>query len=131
MTNQTCTTATVGVTLRVIGGKWKPLILWHLNESAVRFGELMRLMPGITQKMLTQQLRELEEDNLVIRKLYPEVPPRVEYSLSSYGKTLGPVLQAMSDWGKKHVINQSEHHKATPLTTKLSMYKMIHENIKA
>lgn len=131
MTNQTCTTETVGVTLRVIGGKWKPLILWHLNEKPVRFGELMRKMPGITQKMLTQQLRELEDDGLVIRKLYPEVPPRVEYSLSDYGKTLGPVLQAMSDWGRKHVIAQSEQRKATPLTTKLHMYKMIHENIKA
>jgi DNA-binding HxlR family transcriptional regulator len=131
MTNQTCTTDTVGVTLRVIGGKWKPLILWHINKNPVRFGELMRKMPGITQKMLTQQLRELEEDKLVIRTVYPEVPPRVEYILSEYGRTLGPVLQAMSDWGRKHVELQAEEHKATPLSTRLHLYKMIHDNLKA
>ncbi|HRN69895.1 MAG TPA: helix-turn-helix domain-containing protein [Candidatus Woesebacteria bacterium] len=131
MANQTCTTESVGVTLRVIGGKWKPLILWHLSENPIRFGELMRKMPGITQKMLTQQLRELEDDGLVIRKLYPEVPPRVEYSLSDYGKTLGPVLQAMSDWGRKHVVIQSEHRKATPISTKPEFYRMIHENVGA
>lgn len=123
MTNQTCTTETVGVTLRVIGGKWKPLILWHLNKNPVRFGELMRKMPGITQKMLTQQLRELEEDRLVIRKVYPEVPPKVEYKLSDYGRTLGPVLHAMSDWGRKHVELQAEAQQATPISTRLHLYQ--------
>lgn len=131
MTNQTCATESVGVTLRVIGGKWKPLILWHLNKNPVRFGQLMRKMPGITQKMLTQQLRELEEDKLIIRNVFPEVPPRVEYSLSEYGSTLGPVLQAMSDWGKKHVDFQTEEKQATPISTRLHLYKMIHENMKS
>lgn len=103
MTNKTCTATPVGVTLAVIGGKWKPLILWHLRGKAVRFNELMKAMNGITQKMLTQQLRELEHDGLVARKVYPEVPPRVEYTITEYGKTLEPVLQMMSDWGELHL----------------------------
>ena len=102
MTNKTCTATPVGVTLGVIGGKWKPLILWHIRDRSIRFNELMKAMSGITQKMLTQQLRELEQDGLVARKVYPEVPPRVEYSITPYGQTLEPVLQLMCDWGEKH-----------------------------
>ncbi|SHE14730.1 HTH-type transcriptional activator hxlR [Chlamydia abortus] len=91
------------LTLAVIGGKWKLIILWHLGlEGTKRFGELKKLIPNITQKMLTNQLRELEEDQLVIRRVYPEVPPRVEYSLTEYGESLMPVLRMMYDWGRNY-----------------------------
>lgn len=103
MANETCTKTPVGVTLRVIGGKWKPLILWHVSNKRIRFSQLMKEMTGITQKMLTHELRELEQDGLVFRKVFPEIPPHVEYSLTPYGKTLSPVLETMSQWGKKHI----------------------------
>ncbi|RUS46892.1 helix-turn-helix domain-containing protein [Cohnella sp. AR92] len=91
------------LTLAVIGGKWKLIILWHLGlEGTKRFSELRKLIPNITQKMLANQLRELEEDKLVSRKLYPEVPPRVEYSMTEYGESLMPVLRSMYDWGKNY-----------------------------
>lgn len=92
----------VNTTLKVIGGKWKPLILWHLSQGTKRFGELQRELAGVTQKMITQQLRELEEDGLVSRKIYPVVPPKVEYSLTEYGESLSPVLVEMAKWGDKH-----------------------------
>ncbi|OGR11415.1 MAG: HxlR family transcriptional regulator [Desulfobacterales bacterium RIFOXYA12_FULL_46_15] len=91
----------VELTLQVIGGKWKPIILYHLfNDGIRRFGELKQAMPNITQKMLTQQLRELEQDGLVNRHVYAEVPPKVEYSLSEFGLTILPVLQSLSQWGR-------------------------------
>jgi DNA-binding HxlR family transcriptional regulator len=91
------------LTLAVIGGKWKLIILWHLGlDGTKRFSELKRLIPHVTQKMLTNQLRELEEDQLIERKVYAEVPPRVEYSLSGYGQSLMPLLRAMYDWGKDY-----------------------------
>lgn len=91
------------LTLAVIGGKWKLIILWHLGlEGTKRFSELKKLIPSITQKMLTNQLRELEEDRLVDRKVYAEVPPRVEYTLSAYGESLMPILQLMYSWGKDY-----------------------------
>ncbi|SEK83611.1 transcriptional regulator, HxlR family [Aquimarina amphilecti] len=94
----------VMTTLNVIGGKWKPGILWELqNNEILRFGQLKKKLEKITQKMLTQQLRELEADNIIIRKVYPEVPPRVEYRLSSYGKSLYPLLNEMANWGFKHM----------------------------
>lgn len=92
----------VNTTLKVIGGKWKPLLLWYLAQETMRFSQLQKNMEGITQKMLTQVLRELEADKLVARKVYPVVPPKVEYSLTDYGKTLLPVLEAMAAWGEKH-----------------------------
>lgn len=90
----------VGATLTIIGGKYKSLILWHLIHRTLRFGELSRLIPQATPKMLTQQLRELEEDHLVIRRVYPVVPPKVEYSLSDLGYSIRPILEAMYDWGE-------------------------------
>ncbi len=93
---------TVELTLKVIGGKWKPVILCHLTEGTHRFGELKREMPAITQKMLTQQLRELEEDAIIDRKVYVQVPPKVEYSLTEYGLTVKELLNVMSQWGEQH-----------------------------
>lgn len=103
MKTSACTNSPIAVTLRVIGGKWKPLILWLLKDKTLRFSELFRQSEGITQKMLTQQLREMEADGLVKRKIFPEIPPRVEYSLTEYGATLFPVLESMCAWGEKHV----------------------------
>ena len=99
----------VQATLRVIGGKWKVLILWNLGDEVRRFSELRRHIPGITQKMLTQQLRELESDGLVHREVFAEVPPRVEYSITDYGRSLQPVLGTMCEWGTAHLdrINDS------------------------
>lgn len=94
------------LTLYVIGSKWKMLILWHLGkEGTKRFGELKALMPGITQRMLVNQLRELEEDLIVERKVYPVVPPKVEYSLTEQGKSLMPILDSMYKWGKNYMEN--------------------------
>lgn len=93
----------VEVTLDLIGGRWKPLILWHLKEQGIlRHGELRRLIPNITQKMLTQQLRQLETDGLVQRTQHPEVPPRVEYALTDYGKGLKEMLERFCEWGEAH-----------------------------
>ena len=94
----------VEATLSVIGGKWKVVILYHLSHSGThRFAELRRKIPGVSERMLTQQLRELEQDGIVHREVYPEVPPKVEYSITSYGETLRPISELMCDWGKKHV----------------------------
>src|SRR5262249_37763853 len=92
----------IKTTLDVIGGKWKPLILFFLKGGTKRFSDLRRSVPDVTQKMLTDRLRELERDGIVHREVYPQVPPKVEYSLTAYGKTLSPVLEAMAAWGIKH-----------------------------
>jgi DNA-binding HxlR family transcriptional regulator len=89
-------------TVKIFGGKWKASILFHLSEGKCRFNELKRRIPAITQRMLTQQLRELERDGLVIREQFNEIPPRVEYSLSKIGLTLEPVFLAIEQWGKLH-----------------------------
>jgi DNA-binding HxlR family transcriptional regulator len=92
----------VEITIGLLGSKWKLLILRELFKDTKRFGELSRGVPGISQKMLTQQLRQMEVDNLVRRKVYAEVPPRVEYSLTDIGKSLSPILDAMHKWGSKY-----------------------------
>ncbi|MBS7576090.1 MULTISPECIES: helix-turn-helix domain-containing protein [unclassified Enterococcus] len=88
-------------TLKIIGGKWKPIILCHLGKSSLRTNELRKKIPNITQKMLTQQLRELEADHIIIRTVHEQVPPKVVYSLSEKGKSLKPILVSMSEWGEK------------------------------
>ena len=89
----------VSATLELIGGKYKALILWHLSGGTLRFSELRNRIPKATPKMLTQQLRELEADDLVHREVYPVIPPKVEYSLTELGHSLMPILVAMRDWG--------------------------------
>jgi DNA-binding HxlR family transcriptional regulator len=92
----------VEVTLSVIGGLWKPVILFHLMHEKKRFMELTRLLPNTTQRMLTLQLRELEADGIVARHVYPQVPPKVEYELTPFGKTLAPVLISLRQWGESY-----------------------------
>jgi len=96
------TNCPVKLTASIIGGKWKPSLLFHLEGRTRRFCELQRLIPGLTKKMLTQHLRELERDGIVHRKVYAEVPPRVEYSLTRHGESLKPILKLMSAWGTRH-----------------------------
>ena len=88
----------IEVIVDVIGGKWKMLILWNLREGVKRFNELGRLIPGSTQKMLTAQLRELERDGIVFRKVYPQVPPKVEYDLTKWGQAMCPALDSLLEW---------------------------------
>lgn len=89
--------------LAIMGGKWKGLILFHLIDGVKRFGELRRIMPAITQRMLTKQLRELEADGLVLREAYHEIPPRVEYSLSERGRSLEDILLQLESWSRQHL----------------------------
>ncbi|MFD2246349.1 winged helix-turn-helix transcriptional regulator [Pontibacter ruber] len=88
------------VTMDYIGGKWKTVVLWYLKNKTLRFGELKKQIPDITEKMLSLQLKALEEDGLVKREVYPEVPLRVEYSLTEFGESLVPVLDAIAKWGR-------------------------------
>lgn len=88
------------LTMAFIGGKWKTVVLWYLKDMPQRFSALKKKMPEITEKMLSLQLKKLEKDKLIVRKVYPESPPRVEYSLSADGKTLLPVLEALALWGR-------------------------------
>jgi DNA-binding HxlR family transcriptional regulator len=90
-------------TLKIIGGRWKFLILRELFKGTQRFGELRRSLNGVTQKMLTQQLREMEKDGVIRRKVYPQVPPKVEYSLTPLGRSLKPILDSMQVWGIRHL----------------------------
>jgi DNA-binding HxlR family transcriptional regulator len=99
MDHQNCP---VKLTASIIGGKWKPPLLFYLEGKTRRFCELQRLIPGLTKKMLTQHLRELERDGIVHRKVFAEVPPHVEYSLTRHGESLKPILKLMSAWGTRH-----------------------------
>lgn len=98
--NATCE---LEVAFEVIGGKWKPIILWFLSQAGtLRFSQIQHSIPDITHKILTKQLRELEENHLIVRKIYPEVPPKVEYSITSNGKEIIPILGMMCDWAYKN-----------------------------
>ncbi|WP_053217046.1 winged helix-turn-helix transcriptional regulator [Virgibacillus senegalensis] len=102
--------------LGILVGKWKPIILLHLlKDGTKRFSDLKRSVPGITQKMLTKQLRELEEEDIIKRVVYPQVPPKVEYSITEYGKSLKPILEAMHEWGTKHTLHkqQKKHERSS------------------
>lgn len=102
----------VEATVDILSGRWKPLILWALRDGTLRFGqieeELSVVTPNITKRMLTKQLRELENDGLVARKVYPEVPPRVEYTLTDRYRSLRPIVEQMYEWGRKHMVDQIE-----------------------
>lgn len=121
----------VEATIDIIGGKWKPLILCHLKKGTMRTGQLRRVIPNITQKVLTEQLRELEASGIVNRKVYEQVPPKVEYSLSDYGKTLNNLLTELCHWGEEDIkrrrdngesiilLDQDSEMSTDPETTKL------------
>jgi DNA-binding HxlR family transcriptional regulator len=94
----------IDATMDVIGGKWKPLIIYALNDETLRFSQLLdKLRPKVTQRMLTKQLRQLEADGLITRKVYAQVPPKVEYSLTELGKSLLPILDQLCEWGSEHL----------------------------
>lgn len=107
----------VEAALDVIGGKWKPLILWALGDNVLRFGELQKELPDINTKMLTKQLRALEEDGVIKRTVYPEVPPRVEYRITDFGKTLIPILEALCDWGADYLGIEDASSSKCPMKT--------------
>lgn len=98
----------ITATIDVIGGKWKPLIIWLLMKGPIRFGEFGKIMPNIALKVLSRCLKELEADGIIIRKAYPEIPPRVEYSLSEKGESLREVLFLLSDWSRKNIMDERE-----------------------
>lgn len=114
------TTCPAEITLSIIGGRWKTLLLYHLFQGVKRFSELQRTTIGITQKMLTQQLREMERDGLVHREVYAEVPPKVEYSLTPMGQTLEPVVHAMCDWGLKYNEGRLDGQRIKPFVADLT-----------
>lgn len=106
--NNNFSSCPVEITLKLIGNKWKILILRDLFEDKKRFSQLKKSLTSISQKVLTENLRELEKDGIIIRKIYPEVPPKVEYSLTSLGETLKPILDSMYIWGEKYKNNKLE-----------------------
>ena len=113
----------VDVALDVLGGKWTIHVLWFLSQGVQRFGQLRKSIPGITQKVLTRELRALEGHGVVRRRAYPQMPPRVEYSITPYGRTLDPLLDAMCDWGLAHARRRSLvvlDTKAAPAAVKAS-----------
>lgn len=94
----------VEAAIEAIGGKWKGVVLYHLADGTKRFNELRRLIPSVTQRMLTKQLRELEQDGIILRQVYAEVPPKVEYSLTEFGQTLMPILKELEQWGNQYLL---------------------------
>lgn len=122
--NQNCP---VSAAIHLIGGKYKALLLWHLTGQTLRFNQLHRLVPEATPKMLTQQLRELEEDGLILRTVYPVVPPKVEYSLTALGQSLFPILDAMYQWGSA-LMKQEGLTPACSMTEKTGTAATVPEN---
>ncbi|WP_114941423.1 winged helix-turn-helix transcriptional regulator [Mucilaginibacter endophyticus] len=100
----------MGRALNIVGGRWKPAILYKLHNGTMRYGELRKSIEGISERMLVAQLRELEQDQVIERIVYPEVPPRVEYRMTELGKTMGPMLEAMSEWGDIHRANVADKY---------------------
>ncbi len=99
----------IEATLDVIGGKWKPLVIYQLKDGTLRFNQIVaRVQPRITQRMLTKELRELERDGIVTRKVYAQVPPKVEYTLTETGESLIPILDQLCDWGSEHMGHEIE-----------------------
>ena len=99
----------IDAALDVIGGKWKPLVMYQLKDGTLRFNQIVaKLTPKITQRMLTKELRELEKDGLISRKVYPQIPPKVEYSLTDRGQSLMPILDQLCDWGNEHMSDDIE-----------------------
>jgi DNA-binding HxlR family transcriptional regulator len=94
--------------LSIMGGHWKPIIIWYLRENELRFKELLSLMPDISSRVLTEELKELEEDGIIARQSFNETPPRVEYSLTKYGSTIIPALSSLREWGLKHLKKNKE-----------------------
>ena len=103
----------VTATMDVIGGKWKILLLHLINNDINRFGKMSMMLKDISKQMLTTQLRELEKDGIIERRIYPEIPPRVEYFLTDKGRSLMPIIEMMKDWGLENVINRPEPQTAT------------------
>lgn len=114
----------------LVAGKWKILIMWHLRRKTRRFGELQKKIPNVTQKMLTQQLRELERDNLVHREVYPVIPPKVEYSLTPFGQSFRPILDMMLVWGHEYAGEYGEVSYELPWEIEPEYRQEIIENIK-
>lgn len=108
----------VEATADILGGKWKTVILYYLLQGSKRFNELRRLLPEVTQRMLTLQLRELEQDGIVHREIYKEIPPKVEYSLTEFGTSLGPIVAQMLDWGERYLeqVQEQKRQKMNHLT---------------
>lgn len=104
----------VSATLKVIGGKWKPLILYFISVDVNRFGQLQRMMPDCSKRMMTTQLRELEADGLVLRKVFAQVPPKVEYTLTEKGESLRPLFSELSRWGVEHVFGGEKSQQKKP-----------------
>ena len=101
--HQACECPITG-TIDIIGGKWKPIIIWILLQESKRFGELHKSIPGIALKVLSRHLKELEADGIVIRKAFPEIPPRVEYSLSEKGRSLNDIMQQLASWSRENIL---------------------------
>jgi DNA-binding HxlR family transcriptional regulator len=99
----------VNATLNVIGGRWKILVIYHLADGIARFNELQRAVAGISKRVLAQQLRQLERDGIVARRVYDQSPPRVEYSLTDFGRTLEPVMERLCEWGETYEAHFAAH----------------------
>ncbi len=106
MTNKRMYVCSVEAAMDVIGGKWKPLILWKIKDTPLRFGAIQEKLPGISQKMLTRQLRALEQDRLISRTEFPGMPPRVEYALTTRGQSVIPLLMSLKDWASTELADQ-------------------------